>query len=77
VGRSPVSFGPDSLRAYFARAGVTHLLATDPRSESASVLDDAWRKFPGLLVPIRAWPGAVAAFAVFPAAGTPTLPSSP
>jgi hypothetical protein len=77
VGRSAVTFGPDSLRTYFGRAGVTHLLVTEPRSEVASVLDDAWRLFPGFLVPVRVWPGGVAAFAVFPAAGPPAPPPSP
>jgi hypothetical protein len=77
VGRSAVAFGPDSLRAYFGRAGVTHLLVTDPRSEVASVLEDAWLLFPGFLVPVQVWPGGAAAFAVFPAAGPPPSPSLP
>ena len=77
VGRSPVSYGPDSLRAYLGRAGVTHLLVTDPRSEVASVLEDAWILFPGFLVPVRVWRGGVTAFAVLPAAATPAPPPSP
>ena len=30
VGRSPVDYGPDTLRAFFDRAGVTHAVITGP-----------------------------------------------
>jgi hypothetical protein len=77
VGRRPVSYGPDSLRAYFGRVGVTHVLVTDPRSEATSVVDEAGRIFPGYLTIVRVWPGAVEALVVDPTAPPPAPPPSP
>ena len=77
VGRSPVNYAPDSLRAFFGRAGVTHVLVTNPRSVATDALDDAGRAFPGFLTLVRAWPGSVEAFAVDPAAKPPAPPPSP
>jgi hypothetical protein len=64
VGREPVSFGPDSLHAYFGRVGATLVLVTDTRSAAVDVLDDAAVVFPGYLRAVKSWPVAVVALAV-------------
>lgn len=63
-GRRDASFGPDSLRAFFDRSGVTHVILTGPRSEAAPTLDAVLSAYPGYLHAVMMWPGPMAAFAV-------------
>jgi hypothetical protein len=70
-GRGEMSFGPDSLRAWFDRAGVTHVLLTGPRSDAAPTLNQLLDRTPGYLRLMRVWPGSVLAFAVNRASAGP------
>lgn len=76
AGRRDVSFGPDSLHAFFDRAGVTHVVVTGPRSDAAPTLDELRGLFPGYLHPVMSWRGDMIAYAVDrgprPAAGAPS-----
>jgi hypothetical protein len=63
-GRRDVSFGPDSLRAYFDRAGVGYVVVTGPRSDAATTLDEVRGLFPGYLHPVMSWPGMMIAYVV-------------
>jgi hypothetical protein len=63
-GRESESLGPDSLRAYFDRMGVTHVLLTGPGSDAAPTIDAMVARFPGYLRLVRVWPGRILAFAV-------------
>ncbi|HVO34681.1 MAG TPA: hypothetical protein VMT21_03880 [Gemmatimonadales bacterium] len=63
-GRGAASLGPDSLRAWFDRAGVTQVLLTGPRSDAAPTLNRLLECSPGYLRLMRVWPGSVLAFAV-------------
>jgi hypothetical protein len=63
-GRGDESLGPDSLRAWFDRAGVTHVLLSGPGSEAAPTLNQLLGRYPGYLRIVRVWPGAAVAFAV-------------
>jgi hypothetical protein len=69
-GRGEASLGPDSLRAWFDRAGVTHVVLTGPRSDAAPTLNQLLARAPGYLRLMRVWPGSVLAFAVERAAST-------
>lgn len=63
-GRGDESLGPDSLRAWFERAGVTHVLLSGPGSDAAPTLNQMLGKFPGYLHAVRVWSGSAMAFAV-------------
>jgi hypothetical protein len=63
-GRRDVSFGPDSLRAFFDRSGVSHVIITGARSDAAPTLDEVVGRFPGYLHPVMSWRGLMIAFAV-------------
>ena len=63
-GRGEASLGPDSLLAWFERAGVTHVILTGVRSDAAPTLSQLLERRPGYLRVVRAWPGSVLAFAV-------------
>ena len=63
-GRRDVSYGPDSLRAFFDRSGVSHVLLTGPRSDAASTLDELHGLFPGYLHSVMSWRGPMIAYAV-------------
>ncbi len=63
-GRSAVSFGPDSVRAFFDRSHVTHVIVTGPRSDAAPTLDDLRALNPGYLQAVAAWKGPMVAYAV-------------
>jgi hypothetical protein len=63
-GRRDVSFGPDSLRAFFDRSGVSHVIITGPRSDAAPTIDEVMGLFPGYLHAVRSWRGLMIAFAV-------------
>ena len=63
-GRGETSLGPDSLRAWFDRAGVTHVVLTGSRSDAAPTLNGLLERRPGYLRLMRVWPGSVLAFAV-------------
>ena len=68
-GRGDESLGPDSLRAWFDRARVTHVLLSGPGSEAAPTLNQLLGRFPGYLRVVRVWPGPAVAFAVERGAG--------
>jgi hypothetical protein len=74
-GSGEVSFGPDSLRAFFDRAGVSHVILTGPRSDAAPTLDEVVALFPGYLRPVMSWRGLMIAFAVD--RGPPPAPHAP
>lgn len=76
-GRRDVSFGPDSLRAFFDRSGVTHVILTGPRSDAAPTLDAALHVFPGYLKVVMMWPGPMTAFEVDHHPPAPPQPPSP
>jgi hypothetical protein len=63
-GRGEESLGPDSLRAWFDRAGVTHVLLSGPGSDAAPTLNQLLGRYPGYLRVVRVWPGPAIAFAV-------------
>ena len=63
-GRRDVSFGPDSLRAFFDRSGVSHVILTGPRSDAAPTLDEVLGLFPGYLRVVMSWREMMIAFAV-------------
>jgi hypothetical protein len=63
-GRGDESLGPDTLRAWFERAGVTHVILTGPGSDAAPTLSQLLGRYPGYLRVARMWPGPVFAFAV-------------
>lgn len=63
-GRSDESLGPDSLRAYFDRSGVTHVILTGPGSDAAPTIDAMLGRYPGYLRTVRVWPGPMIAFRV-------------
>jgi hypothetical protein len=63
-GREAESLGPDTLRAYFDRSGVTHVLLTGPGSDAAPTLDSLLGRHPGYLRLVRVWPGSILAFEV-------------
>ena len=63
-GRGAESLGPDSLRAWFDRAGVTAAVLTGPGSDAAATMNDVLSRFPGYLRVARVWPGSVLAFTV-------------
>ncbi|MDO8667278.1 MAG: hypothetical protein Q7J79_11735, partial [Gemmatimonadales bacterium] len=63
-GRSSESLGADSLRAYFDRSGVTHVILTGPGSDAAPTLDAMLARYPGYLNPVQVWPGPMIAFRV-------------
>jgi hypothetical protein len=63
-GRRDVSFGPDSLRAFFDRADVSYVLLTGPRSDAAPTLDEVRGLFPGYLRATMSWPGMMIAYRV-------------
>ena len=63
-GRSAEYLGPDSLKAYFDRMGVQHVILTGPGSDAARTLDAMLARFPGYLNPEQVWPGPMMAFRV-------------
>jgi hypothetical protein len=63
-GRGEESLGPDSLKAWFDRAGVTYVVVTGPGSDAAPTLNQVLGRYPGYLRVVRVWPGSVLAFAV-------------
>jgi hypothetical protein len=63
-GRQAESLGPDTLRAYFERNGVTHVVLTGPGSDAAPTLDSLLGRHPGYLRLVRVWPGSILAFEV-------------
>ena len=63
-GRGGESFGPDTLRAWFDRAGVGYVLLSGPGSDAATTLNQLLGRYPGYLRVVRAWPGPELAFAV-------------
>lgn len=63
-GRSAESLGPDSLRAFFTRWHVTHVILTGPGSDAAPTIDALLARYPGYLRVVRAWPGPMLAFRV-------------
>lgn len=63
-GRGGESLGPDSLRAWFDRAGVTHVWLSGPGSDAAPTLNQLLGRYPGYLRVVRVWPGSELAFAV-------------
>jgi hypothetical protein len=63
-GRAAESVGADSLKAYFDRMGVTHVILTGPGSDAAQTLDLMLARFPGYLNPEQVWPGPMMAFRV-------------
>ena len=63
-GRGDESLGPDSLRAWFDRAGVTHVLLSGPGSDAAPTLSQVLGRFPGYLRAVRVWSVAAMAFVV-------------
>lgn len=65
-GRGEASLGPDSLRAWFDRAGVTHVVLTGPGSDAAPTLNQLLARYPGYLRLVHVWPGSVLAFEVKP-----------
>jgi hypothetical protein len=68
-GRGEESLGPDSLKAWFDRSGVTVVVLTGPGSDAAPTLNALIARAPGYLRLQRVWPGSVLAFAVDRAAG--------
>jgi hypothetical protein len=70
-GRGEASLGPDSLKAWFDRAGVTHVVLTGPRSDAAATLNELLERAPGYLRLVHVWPGSVLAFAVSRGAAGP------
>ena len=76
-GRGEVSLGPDSLRAWFDRAGVTDVVLTGARSDAAPTLNQLLARAPGYLRLMRVWPGSVLAFAVERAAPPPAGGTTP
>jgi hypothetical protein len=70
-GRGEASLGPDSLRAWFDRAGVTHVVVTGPGSDAAPTLNQLLARAPGYLRLVYVWPGSVLAFAVERGGGAP------
>ena len=70
-GRGEETLGPDSLRAWFDRAGVTRVVLTGPRSDAAPTLNQLLARTPGYLRLVRVWPGSVLAFAVERGSGGP------
>jgi hypothetical protein len=68
-GRGDESLGPDSLRAWFDRARVTHVLLSGPGSDAAPTLSQLLGRYPGYLRVVRVWPGSAVAFAVERGAG--------
>lgn len=75
-GRNARSFGPDTLRAYLKRSGVTHVLLTGPSSDAAATLDDLLGRYPGYLRIVMRWPGPITAFAVMERSTTDAPPPS-
>lgn len=63
-GRQARSFGVDTVRAFFDRSGVTHVVITGPRSEAAPVIDEMLARYPGFLRVVMVWPGPMMALAV-------------
>ncbi len=63
-GRGGESLGPDSLRAWFDRAGVTHVLLSGPGSDAAATVNQLLGRYPGYLRVVQAWPGPELAFEV-------------
>jgi hypothetical protein len=63
-GRGGESLGPDSLRAWFDRAGVTHVVVSGPGSDAAPTLNQLVDRNPGYLRLVRVLPGGALAFAV-------------
>ncbi|MEK6769705.1 MAG: hypothetical protein AABY85_12045 [Gemmatimonadota bacterium] len=63
-GRSAESLGADSLKSYFDRSGVTHVILTGPGSDAAPTIDAMLARFPGYLNPVQVWPGPMIAFRV-------------
>jgi hypothetical protein len=63
-GRDGESLGPASLRAWFDRSGVTHVVLTGADSRAAPTLNQLMGRYPGYLRVVHAWPGSVLAFAV-------------
>ncbi len=64
AGRRDVSYGPDSLRAFFDRSRVTHVIVTGPRSDAAPTLDEVRALFPSYLLPVMMWRGLMIAYEV-------------
>ncbi len=64
TGRGGESLGPDSLRAWFDRAGVTHVVLSGPRSDAAPTINELLGRSPGYLRLVRVLPGSALAFAV-------------
>lgn len=62
-GRSAQSYGPDTLRAFFDRNGVTHVVLTGA-TEAAPTLNDLLERHPGYLRVVYSWPRPMMAFAV-------------
>ncbi len=60
-GRRDRSFGPDTLRAFFDRSGVSYVIITGPRSDAVPTLDDVRSLFPGYLRAAAGWPGEMEA----------------
>lgn len=70
-GRGGESLGPDSLRAWFDRAGVTQVVLTGPGSDAAPTINQLLGRFPGYLRLVRVLPGSALAFAVERGSGGP------
>ncbi len=63
-GRTAEYLGPESLKVYFDRMGVSHVILTGPGSDAARTLDAMLARFPGYLNPEQVWPGPMMAFRV-------------
>jgi len=67
-GRTSESFGPDSLHAFLARSGATHMILTGPHSDAAPTIDALLSQRRGFLELVRVWPGQLLAFRLHPGA---------
>lgn len=63
-GRESRVFGVDSVKAFYDRSGVTHVLVTGPASEAAPTVDEMLARYPGYLRTVWIWRGPMMALAV-------------
>ena len=74
-GRVARAYPADTLRAFFDRAGVTHVVITGLRSEAAPAIDELLQRYRGYLRTVMMWPGPMMALSVD--AGVPAVTSPP
>jgi len=67
-GRASEDLGPDSLRVWLERNGVTYLVLSGRGSDAAPGVDALLSRYPGSLRVVRVWPEGPMAFVLAPAA---------